>query len=181
MVQWFCFISWILFDGETSYLHYQFHLTQWLISQHIKISVTYISWFSDYALYIEYYLMEKCHTWIISSMWPNGWHENMSRSVWPTFHGYVILPYNSKTSWWRNDIPWIYLSSMWLDDWPQNISRSVPPIFHDSVILTYILNTIWWRNVRPRNISSMWPNDWHKNISRSVCLLYISWSSDFAL
>ena len=26
------------------------------------------SWFSDFALYLEYYLLDKCHTWDISSL-----------------------------------------------------------------------------------------------------------------
>ena len=32
------------------------------------VGVTYISWFSDFALYLEYYLLDKCHTWDISSL-----------------------------------------------------------------------------------------------------------------
>ena len=32
------------------------------------VIVTYISWFSDFALYLEYYLLDKCHTWDISSL-----------------------------------------------------------------------------------------------------------------
>ena len=62
--------------------------------KYIQVSVTYISWFSDYALYLNTVLMEKHRTWIISFIWLNDWHKNISRSVWPTFHGSVILPYN---------------------------------------------------------------------------------------
>ena len=32
------------------------------------VIVTYISWFSDFALYLEYYLLDKCHIWDITSM-----------------------------------------------------------------------------------------------------------------
>ena len=32
-------------------------------------SVTYISWSSDFTLYLEDYLMVKCHNWNIGSMW----------------------------------------------------------------------------------------------------------------
>ena len=31
--------------------------------------VTYISWYNDFALYLEDCLMDKCHNWNIGSMW----------------------------------------------------------------------------------------------------------------
>ena len=34
----------------------------------VKVNFTYISWFSDYALYLEDYLIEKCPTLDISSL-----------------------------------------------------------------------------------------------------------------
>ena len=34
----------------------------------ISVGVTYISWFSDFAVYLEYYLLDKCNTWDITSM-----------------------------------------------------------------------------------------------------------------
>ena len=34
----------------------------------ISVGVTYISWFSEFAVYLEYYLFDKCHTWDITSM-----------------------------------------------------------------------------------------------------------------
>ena len=69
--------------------------------------MTYISWFSDFALYLEYYLLDKCHTWDISSMWPNEWPLTISRSLWPIFHGSVILPYILNTICWINVTPGI--------------------------------------------------------------------------
>ena len=71
--------------------------------------MTYISWFSDFALYLEYYLLDKCHTWDISSMWPNEWPLTISRSLWPIFHGSVILPYILNTICWLNVTPGILL------------------------------------------------------------------------
>ena len=61
--------------------------------------MTYISWFSDFALYLEYYLLDKCHTWDISSLWPDYWSQNISLLVWPIFHGSVILPYILNICW----------------------------------------------------------------------------------
>ena len=69
--------------------------------------MTYISWFSDFALYLEYYLLDKCHTWDISSLWPDYWRQNLPLLVWPIFHGSVILPYILNTICWINVTPGI--------------------------------------------------------------------------
>ena len=108
--------------------------------------MTYISWFSDFALYLEYYLLDKCHTWDISSLWPDYWRQNISLLVWPIFHGSVILPYILNTICWINVTPGILVPCDPMND---TISRSLWPIFHGSVILPYILNTICWINVTP--------------------------------
>ena len=110
--------------------------------------MTYISWFSDFALYLEYCLLDKCHTWDISSLWPDYWRQNISLLVWPIFHGSVILP--SYLEYYLLDKCHTWdISSLWPDYWRQNISLLVWPIFHGSVILPYILNTICWINVTP--------------------------------
>ena len=70
---------------------------------------TYISWFNDFALYLEYYLLDKCHTWDISSLWPDYWRQNISLLVWPIFHGSVILPNILNTICWINVTPGILL------------------------------------------------------------------------
>ena len=82
-----------------SHLGYYFHVTQWMTTYYIEVIVTYISWFSDFALYLEYYLLDKCHTWDISSLWPDYWRQNISLLVWPIFHGSVILPYILNICW----------------------------------------------------------------------------------
>ena len=146
-------------------------MTRLLTSKYISVGVTYISWFSDFALYLEYYLLDKCHTWDISSLWPDYWRQNISLLVWPIFHGSVILPYILNTICWINVTPGILLpcdpmndhllylgldkchtwdiSSLWPDYWRQNIYLLVWPIFHGSVILPYILNTVCWIIVTP--------------------------------
>ena len=80
-------------------------MTRLLTSKYISLGVTCISWFSDSALYLEYYLLDKCHTWDISSMWPNEWPLTISRSLWPIFHASVILPFIFITISWRIVIP----------------------------------------------------------------------------
>ena len=78
--------------------------------------MTLISWSIDFALYL--YLIEKCHTLGISSMWHEEWPQYICRSMWPIFHSpmimpfisiedYLIMPYISMTILWRNVIPWI--------------------------------------------------------------------------
>ena len=69
--------------------------------------MTHISWSIDYAVQLDYFLLEKCYTLNISSMWHEGWPQNVCMSLWPTFHSPVIFPYISKTIWRRNIIPWI--------------------------------------------------------------------------
>ena len=59
--QWFCRISWRLFDIWTSYFRTSY-------------TVTYISWSSDFALYLGDYLMHEHHTsglWVsMTDVWP---------------------------------------------------------------------------------------------------------------
>ena len=76
--------------------------------------------------------------WDYESVWPYVWPQNKCRSLWPIFHGQVILPYILKTNRCMNVIIWEYVSV-----WPQNKYRSLWPIFYGPVILRYILKTIW--------------------------------------
>ena len=134
--------------------------------------MTYIPWSSDFALYLEDYLMYEYHYlglwvcmtevqppvilpyilktiwcmniifWHYDSVWPNIWPQNKYRSLWPIFHGPLILCYILKTIWYMNIILWDY-RSVWPDIWPQNKCRSMWPIFYGPVILSYISKTIW--------------------------------------
>ena len=103
MVWWFCLISWRLFDGEILYLGYWISVTQRLASLNRCGSVTYISWSSNFALYLEDYLIDG-HTWYNGSVWHKGWPHKIYIGEWPIFHGPVILPYISKTIWWMKVI-----------------------------------------------------------------------------
>ena len=104
MVQWFCLISWRLFDLLILYWRYWFSVTQTLNWNCTCRSVTYISWSSDFALCLEDYLMGKCHNWNIGSMWCKDLPNKMYVGQWPTFHGPMILSYILKTTWWINVI-----------------------------------------------------------------------------
>ena len=60
----FCLSSWM-----NILLVIWFSGTQTLIWIYICMSVTYISWYNDFALYLEDYLIDKCYNWDIGSMW----------------------------------------------------------------------------------------------------------------
>ena len=100
MVQWVCLISWGVLDGLMLYWRYIFSVTQTLNWNYICRSVTYISWSSDFALYLEDYLKDKCHNWNTGSMWCKDLPDKLYVGQWPTFHGPAILSYILKTIWW---------------------------------------------------------------------------------
>ena len=64
-----CLMAWRLVDGLILYLGCWFCVTQTLTWIYVCMSVTYISWSGDFALYFEDYLLDKCHNWDIGSMW----------------------------------------------------------------------------------------------------------------
>ena len=123
LVQWFCLISWRLFDVWKSYFG--------IMSQ-----------YDPMLPQIKY------------------------MSLWPIFHGPVILSYILKTVWRVNIILRDY-ESVWLDVWPQNKYRSLWPIFHGPLILPYIL-TIWYMNSILWDYESVWP----QNICRTLWLIF---------
>ena len=69
--------------------------------------MTYISWSSDFALYLEDYLMDEGHTWYNVSVWHKGWPHKIYIGQWCIFHGFAILRYFLKTIWWVKVILWI--------------------------------------------------------------------------
>ena len=82
-----------------------------------------VQWFC-----LEDYLMYEHHTlglWVSMTR-----HVTLKkcRSLWPIFHGPVILPYILKTVWCMNIILRDY-ESVWPDVWPQNKCRSLWPYF----------------------------------------------------
>ena len=76
-----------------------------------------------------------------ASVWPDVWPQKNCRSLWPIFHGPVILPYILKTIWCMNILLQDYDQTFDL----KNKSRSLWPVFHGPVILPCILKTfdVW--------------------------------------
>ena len=80
--------------------------------------MTYIPWSSDFALCLKDYLMYE-HYYL--GLWVSMTQSLTSkyRSLWPIFHGPVILHYILKTICCMNIILWDY-GSVWRDVWFQN-------------------------------------------------------------
>ena len=137
MVQWFCFISWRLFDGGILYLGWWISVTQRLASLNWCGSLTYISWSSEFALYLDDYLMDEGHTWCNRSVWHKDWPHKIYIGQWPIFcisdftlyfEGYLMDEHHI----WAN-------GSVWHKHWPHKVYAGQWSIFHGPVILPYIL------------------------------------------
>ena len=139
-----------------------------------------MKWRPDFTLYLEDCLMFII--WDYESVWPDIWPWNKCRSLWPVFHGPVILPYILKTTWYMNIILWYY-ESVRRDIWPQNKCMSLWPIFRGSVILSLVLKTIkfWCMNIILWDYESVWYDIWPQNKCRSLYFIFqgrclISWN-----
>ena len=112
LVQWFCLISWRLFDVCTSYFG---SINQYDPTFDLKINV--VQWPVFHGPVILPYIWKTiwCMNiiiWDYESVWPKVWPQNKYRSLWPIFHGPVILCYILKTVWCMNIILWDY-GSVW--------------------------------------------------------------------
>ena len=123
MVQWFCLLSWRLFDVWT--------LLFGIMSQYdLKINVGHcdlysmVQWFCliSWRLFDVWTLLFG----IMSQYDPK--FDLRINTLWPIFHGPVILHYILKTIWYMNIILWDY-GSEWPSVWPQNKCKSMWPIF----------------------------------------------------
>ena len=88
--------------------------------------------------------------WGYESVWYDIWPKNKCMSLWPIFHGPVILSYIMKTysvaehHTLGNESVWPYI-------WPQNICRSLWPVFHgplnhcDLYFMVLWICLIFWR------------------------------------
>ena len=114
MVQLFCLIAWRLFDGLMLYRRYWFSVTQTLnwnyrwfhvmkrfTSLNVCGSVTCISRSSDFALYLEDYLMENV---IVGILDPRDAKINHIKCMWVSDLHFVVqwFWHILKTFWWRN-------------------------------------------------------------------------------
>ena len=122
--QWFCLISWRLFDVWTSDIRIMSEYDQ---TFDLKINVGHC----DLYFMVQWFWLDilniKCMNiilWDYEWVWHNIWPLNKCWSLWPIFHGPVILPYFLKTIWYMNTILWDY-ESVWPYVWPQNICSTL--------------------------------------------------------
>ena len=168
MVQWFCLISWRLFDVCTSLFGI---INQYDPTFALKIDEGHcdlyfmVQWFcviSWKTIWCMNIILRDCE-----SVWPDNWPQNKCRSLWPIFHGPAILPYILKTVWCMYIILWDY-ESVWPEVWPKNKCRSLWPIFYGPLVLPCILKTIWYVNIIIWAYDSVWPDVWPQNKCRSL-------------
>ena len=137
MVEWFCLISWKLFSDWTSYFGI---MSRYDPTCDLQINVGHCdlyfmvhcicplsSFILKTVLYMNIILSDY------ESVWHDIWPGNKCRSLWPIFHGPVILPYILNSIWWMNVIL-LEKESVQYDLWPQNKFRSQWSIFHGPVI-----------------------------------------------
>ena len=133
MVLCFCLISWRLFDGLILYWGYWINVTQTLKWNYICRPVTYISWSIDFALYmyLEDYLMDKCHNVIVGILDPCDAKINHIKCMWVTDLHFVVQWF-WLLSWRRFDggmLDWRYWFSVTLRLTSKYICRSVTYTF----------------------------------------------------
>ena len=109
------------------------------------------------------------------------WHltSKYCRSLWPIFHGRVILPYILKTIWYMNTILWDY-EFLWLSVWPKNKCRSLWPILY--FLVQWICLISWklfsgWTLYRPLLLCWLRVSQYYylrrSNISFLIFICYI--------
>ena len=116
--QWFCLISWRLFDVWTSYLGLWVSMTP---TFDLKINVgNYGPYFMvQWFCLISWRLFDVWTSYLgIMSQYDMTFDLEINVGQ-PTFHGPMILPFILKTIWCMDIIPWDY-ESVWHDIWPQN-------------------------------------------------------------
>ena len=134
MVQWFCLVSWRLFDVWTSLFGI---MNQYDPTFNRKIIVGHC----DLYFMVHWFCVIS---WRLFDVWTSLF--GIMNQYDPTFDLKIIVGncdlYFMKTIWCMNIILQDYWS-VWSDIWSQSKCKSLWPIFHGPVILPYILKTIW--------------------------------------
>ena len=110
-----------------------------------------------FALYLEDYLMDKCHNWNSGSMWHKDLPHKMYVGQWPTFHYPVILSYILKTIWWINVVLEVLINVTQTLNW-NYVCRPVTCISWSSDFVLYLEDYLMDK-CHNWNIGSMWCKD----------------------
>ena len=161
-VQWFCLISWRLFDVWTSYFGI-------MIQYDPTFDLNIIVGHSDLLFMAQWFCLIS---WSLFEVWTSYfglwfsmtrvWPQNKCCSVWSIFHGSLILPYifDVWTSYFR-------IISQYDPMFDLKINVGHCDIFHGPVILPYILKTVWYMNIILWDYESIRHNIWPQNKYRS--------------
>ena len=122
-VQWFCEISWKLFDVMNIILQDYGSVWPDVWPQNKCRSLWLYFLVQWFCLLSPRHLMDARHSWYNGSVWHKDWLHQVYVGQWPIFHGPVILPYISKTIWWTSVI-FSDNETVWPKLWPQNKYRS---------------------------------------------------------
>ena len=142
-VQQFCLISWRLFDVCTLFFG---SMNQYDPTFDLNINVGHC----DLYFMVQWF---RLISWRLFDVWTflfgimNQYdltfdHNIKCRSLWPIFHGPLILRYILKTVWRMSILIWDY-ESVWPYIWPQNKCSSLWPIH------TYFM-VQWFCLISPR-------------------------------
>ena len=139
MVEWFCLVSWRLFDGLMSNI--------WIMSQcdatfDLKINVGH----SDLYFMVQWFCLIS---WRLFDIWKSYLKYWMTQNLlnkmyvghWPSFHGPVIVLNIFKIIWWIKRHIWDN-ASVWHKDWPREIYVGQWPIFFAVQWLSWISSRI---------------------------------------
>ena len=174
MVQWFCLISWRLFDAWTLLFGI---MSQYDPKFYLKINIghcDYILLPSDFVLYLEDYLMYEHHTLGIKGQYDLTfdlkinvglcdlyfmvqWLCLISPRLFDAWVTYLQITrqcdpnFDLKVNISQRDLYLQHHSwsngSVWHIHWPYQVYVGQWPIFYGPAILLHILKTIWWRNI----------------------------------
>ena len=149
--QWFCLISWRLFDVWTSFFKImgQYDL---MFDLKINIGLCDLYFMVQWFCLISWTLFD---TWtpyfVIMSQYDPMFDLKINEGDCDLYFMVQLFCLISwklmKTVWCMIIITHLDYESVWPDVWPQNIYRAQWPIFHGPVILLYILKTVWCLNI----------------------------------
>ena len=170
-VQWFCLISWRLFDVCTWYMG---SMNQYDPMFDLKINVGQC----DLYFMVQLFCLIS---WSLFDVWTSLF--GIMNQYDPTFDRKIKVSYCDIYF----IVQWFFLISGWLFDvWTALFGimiqydlmfdrkikcRSLWPIFHGPLILHYILKTIWCMSILISDYESVWPDVWPK-INVGHCDLY---------
>ena len=131
----------------------------------VKVSMTYISLSSDFALCLEDYFMYIL--WDHESVWP----EILSQNKYRSFSPYCMVQWFFLVSWRPFDV-WTSLFGI-MNQYDQTFDLKINVGHCDLYFMVqwffrFILKTIWCMNIILQNYGSVSPDIWLKNKYRSL-------------